>query len=77
MAAATDLWSTLYQNLVDAGCERETAEQCMALEKAGKRAELLRILSRHRAALLDAVHENQKRIDCLDFLVYQMGKASL
>ena len=75
MAEATDTRGILYQNLIDAGCEPETAEQCVALKKAGKHTELLRLLSRHRADLLDAVHENQKRIDCLDFLVYQMGKA--
>lgn len=75
MAEATDPRGILYQNLIDAGCEPETTEQCVALKKAGKHTELLRLLSRHRADLLDAVHENQKRIDCLDFLVYQMGKA--
>ena len=75
MAEASDTWGILYQNLIDAGCEQETAEQCVELEKAGKHTDLLQFLSRHRADLLDTVHENQKRIDCLDFLVYQMNKA--
>lgn len=30
MAEATDTWGILYQDLIDAGCERETAEQCIA-----------------------------------------------
>lgn len=74
MAEASDTWGVLYQNLIDAGCEQGTAEQCISLMKAGKHTDLLRLLSRHRADLLDTVHENQKRIDCLDFLVYQIGK---
>ena len=77
MAEATDTWGILYQNLIDAGCEQETAEQCLSLMKARKSSELMRLLSQHRDTLLDTIHKNQKRIDCLDFLVYQMRKRSL
>lgn len=76
MAEASDTWGILYQNLIDAGCEQEAAEQCISLVKAGKNSELMRLLSHHRDTLLDTVHENQKRIDCLDFLVYQIDKQS-
>ena len=48
----------------------------MEFAKAGQDAAMLKQLSRHRAALLDSLHANQKQIDCLDFLVYQMGKKS-
>lgn len=30
------------------------------------------LLEKHRKKLLDAVHENQKKIDCLDYLIYQV-----
>lgn len=76
MAEAGDTWASLYQNLMDAGCSRKTAEECMEFAKAGQDAAMLKQLSRHRAALLESLHANQKQIDCLDFLVYQMGKKS-
>ncbi len=74
MAEASDIQGILYQNLMDAGCGRETVQQCIALSQNGKTSELLRLLAGHRKALLDAVHRNQKQIDCLDYLVYQTEK---
>lgn len=74
MAEASDIQGILYQNLMDAGCDRETVQQCMALSQSGKTSELLRLLADHRKALLDAVHRNQKQLDCLDYLVYQTEK---
>ena len=74
MAEASDVQGILYQNLVDAGCDRETVRRCMDLSQSGKISELLRLLAGHRRALLDAVHRNQKQIDCLDYLFYQTEK---
>ncbi len=74
MAEASDTQGILRQNLLDAGCGPDTVQRCMELIKKQKSAELLRLLSRHRRGLLDAVHENQRRIDCLDYLVYQIEK---
>ena len=34
----------------------------------------MRLLRIHRQGLLDEVHTGEKRIDCLDYLVYQMEK---
>ncbi len=31
-------------------------------------------LAKHRRVLLDALHREQKRIDCLDYLVYTIEK---
>lgn len=33
-----------------------------------------RILTRHRRTLLDTVHAEEKKIDCLDYLFYKMEK---
>lgn len=75
MAEASDIQGILYQNLGDAGCDRETVQRCMTLSQSGKTAELLRLLAGHRKALLDAVHRNQKQLDCLDYLIYQTEKS--
>ena len=33
MAEANDMYGSIYQNLLDAGCDQQTAEQCMVLVK--------------------------------------------
>ena len=62
------------QNLKDAGCDRETAERFITLEGTGDTQEQLKLLSIHRKRLLDRIHSEEKRIDCLDYLVYQLQK---
>ncbi len=32
MAEANDVYGSIYQNLIDAGCDTKTTEPCMALE---------------------------------------------
>ena len=36
--------------------------------------EQLQLLSRQRGRLLEELHAQQKQIDCLDYLVYQLEK---
>ncbi|MDE6259829.1 MAG: hypothetical protein K2M42_03040 [Oscillospiraceae bacterium] len=74
MPEASDAQAILRENLKDAGCDQETICRCEVLARGEKKAELMRALSLHRRALLDAVHENQRRIDCLDYLIYQIEK---
>ncbi|MDE7261661.1 MAG: hypothetical protein K2N78_06330 [Oscillospiraceae bacterium] len=77
MAEASDTQGILRQNLLDAGCGSDTVQQCMDLVKKRECSELLRLLSRHRRELLDTVHQNEKRIDCLDYLIYQIEKQKI
>ena len=58
----------------DAGCDMKTVERFMELGEEGKTREQLDLLANHRRQLLDRVHKEEKRIDCLDYLVYQMQK---
>lgn len=74
MPEASDVRGIFRQNLEDAGCGPETVRRCMALAQEGECAGLMRILARHRQALLDEVHRNERRIDCLDYLVYAIEK---
>ena len=74
MAEASDTQGILRQNLIDAGCDQDTVQQCMELAQGKKTAEMKRILARHRQTLLDTVHAGQKQIDCLDYLVYHIEK---
>ena len=74
MAEANDLYGSIYQNLLDAGCDQQTTEQCMTFVKDGKCADMLPILTRHRKSLLGAIHKGQEQIDCLDYLFYKIKK---
>ena len=74
MSEASDTTGILHQNLVDAGCSKDLIETCMELAKANKWKRLLPLLAKQRINLLDSVHDGQKQIDCLDFLVYSINK---
>lgn len=74
MAEAHEKAKRIYRNLLDAGCDDSLISTCMELLKAGKCDEMLAVLARHRKTLLDAVHREQKQIDCLDFLIYKIQK---
>lgn len=62
------------QNLKDAGCSEGLIDQFQECCRQGKEKEGIRLLRKHRDTLLDAMHREQKRIDCLDYLLYQMKK---
>lgn len=74
MAEVTDLHGSIYQNLIDAGCDEQTTDKCMAFLKEGRISEILPILTQYKAVLLHSVHTGQKQIDCLDFLIYKVKK---
>ena len=74
MPEASDTKGIFRQNLIDAGCGPELVRQCAALARQNETSELMRVLSCHRRLLLDTVHQNEKRIDCLDYLIYQLEK---
>ena len=57
-----------------AGGDVPFIERFLALERQHDRREQYRLLSLHRAALLDGLHQEQYKIDCLDHMVYTMQK---
>lgn len=63
------------QNLRDAGCDEACICEFMEDMSQNREAEGMKVLRRHRSKLLNAMHQEQKRIDCLDYLIYQMRKA--
>lgn len=66
--------NNIYQNLLDAGCNTEMAEQYENLAENGEWNKLLRELAKQKKHLLSALHESEKQIDCLDFLVFEINK---
>lgn len=65
---------TVLQNLKDAGCGPELVEQFMVYQEKGNRAEQLKLLSLHRKKLLEQIHQQERQICCLDYLVYQINQ---
>ena len=73
MQAITD--DALIENLRDAGCTPDAIEQITkCYKKDHTSAELRRILSKQRRLLLEKVHESQRQLDCLDYLLYKIKK---
>ena len=66
---------SIIQNLKDAGCDSETIEHFMEDLQSGRETSALKRLAAHRKNLLDSLHKEQKCIDCLDYLIYQMKKS--
>ena len=62
----------LRDNLRDAGCGGKMVEKFLALEAEGEREAQLRLLFAHRKLLLKRLHREEQRIDCLDYLVYNL-----
>lgn len=66
----------ILQNLKDAGCDSLIADNIIALIKSGDRIPALNLLAKHRRKLLNLLHNNQKKIDCLDFLIFNLKQKS-
>ena len=60
------------QNLLDGGCGEALARELWRLFECGKHGEGLALLAGHRRLLLERCHAEQRRIDCLDYLIYQL-----
>lgn len=66
--------AAIIQNLKDSGCSQETIDCCLACLDTGRKKELLERLEKQRKGILDKIHKGQKQIDCLDYLVFQIGR---
>jgi len=74
MVEMKDAYESIRQNLMDAGCDQQTMELCMGFAKEGRLLEMVPELKKHRNHLLDALHKDQKQIDCLDYLLYKIKR---
>lgn len=72
MAYASDHRALLLQNLQDAGCDKKMIQICMSQFLRNDFTGMLRLLSQHKHKLLDTVHTCQRKIDCLDYLMFRL-----
>lgn len=71
-SAAGPVSEEVLQNLMDAGCDAETIDGYLDCGACGR--DQIKLLRNHRRCLLDKLHQGQKQIDCLDYLIYQIEK---
>ena len=66
--------NTIIQNMKDFGCDDETISEFLKCfdncDKTGQK----KILNEYRRKLMDELHKTQKKIDLLDFMVYQLDR---
>lgn len=64
----------MIQGLSDAGCNEETAQRIVALYESGSYDEVLHQMRVQRCALIDEMHESQRRVDRMDYLIRKQEK---
>lgn len=63
-------------NMKDFGCDEKTIEVFLAcFEKHDKEGQM-KILKECRKKILGELHQNQKNIDLLDYMTYQLEKCN-
>lgn len=70
--AAIGSRESVIQNLEDAGCETEMIRNFLGWFDKGQKAKQLELLEHQREYLLGRVHMDERRISCLDYLIYQI-----
>ena len=72
-----DKTEELIQNLQDAGGNREIVKEFSKLLKEKQMDKIFILLSKYRSSLLESLHQNQKEIDILDYLILDLKKQNL
>ena len=62
------------QNLIDAGCDEITSRDIIRMYRNGMIPDALLKMKKDRCRLMDELHENGRKVDCLDFLIRQTEK---
>jgi len=65
----------ILSNLSDAGCGSDELMNARQLYEAGDTEALIRYFRKCRCKRMDELHESQRKVDCLDFLIRRITKA--
>lgn len=66
--------TTLQRNLLDAGCSDASAALVERLVENGRIRDALHEMRAIRCGLMEELHQSQRRIDCLDYLIRKTEK---
>ena len=64
-------------NLSDAGCGSDELQKAKQLYEAGDTEALIRFFRKCRCSRMDELHESQRKVYCLDYLIRQTAKPNL
>ena len=67
----TDYTETLKNCMEDAGMSHEAVTKAIELYQRDARNELVRFLRLQRCELVEEMHESQRRVDRMDYLIRQ------
>ncbi len=62
----------LIQNMKDAACSDRAISDVICLIDSDRKDEGIRALRMQRCILMEKLHEQQQKVDCLDYLLYQL-----
>ena len=62
------------QTLADAGCDSRQTNRILRIHEHGSERELMHALKKYRCELMESLHEKQKRVDRIDFLIREQTK---
>ena len=65
---------TLIGNLTDNGCSAEGPRRAKALYEAGDMDGLVKYLRKCRCDLVEEMHDSQRKVDRMDYLIRQTQK---
>ena len=69
-----DCGTALTVCLTEAGFDRDTLDEAVRIFESGNKNDLKQFLRSKWCDLIEQIHESQKRIDRVDFLIRQIGK---
>ena len=64
----------IIQNLKDAGCKKDIIDCFMNLCEEKKHENQIKLLTKQRQSLLNGIHESEKKIHCIDYLIWKLNK---
>lgn len=65
---------SIVQNLKDAGCSEKLINEYLEYAQKMQYKQQLCLLSRYRKKLLECMHVCQRKLDCLDYLIFMLKK---
>jgi hypothetical protein len=62
----------IYQNLLDAGYTKATADRFMTYVNSGDLESQRHNLAMKRTKILEKLHQENRHLECLDYLLYEL-----
>lgn len=64
--------NSIIQNLKDAGCNKDFIADFLHYYDQAERGRQIALLTNWRNCLLEQIHEEERKISCLDYLIYRL-----